>query len=87
MNSNLAHNILNVLIVLVSALTAILLATGCTALPDGALECSRSWVAPEWTAVAISVLGMVKLVINLFRDGLTGLAKPQPPVGTGDGRG
>ena len=79
-NSNLVHNILNVLIALVSALTAFLVATGCTALPSGALDCSQSWIGPEWTAVAASVLALAKTVINIVRDGFAGLVKPQPPV-------
>jgi hypothetical protein len=80
MNTNLIHNILNILIALVSALTAFLVATGCTSLPTGALDCSQSWIGPEWTALAATVLALVKSVINIARDGLTGLAKRQPPV-------
>jgi hypothetical protein len=80
MNTNLIHNILNILIALVSALTAFLVATGCTSLPTGALDCSQSWIGPEWTALAATVLALAKSVINIARDGLTGLAKRQPPV-------
>lgn len=80
MNSNFFHNILNVVIALIAAFTAFLIATGCTTLPTGGLECSASWVAPEWTAIAVTVLGVLKIVINIVRDGIGGLVKPQPPV-------
>ena len=38
-NTNTFHNILNVLIALSASMIAILLATGCTQLADGTLEC------------------------------------------------
>ena len=80
MNTNLIHNILNVVIALLGGVTAFLLATGCTTLPTGQLECSASWISPTLTSVAVLVLGVAKSVINVVRDGLAGLAKPQPPV-------
>lgn len=80
MNSNLFHNILNVVIIGLSMMTAGLLATGCTTLPTGAIECSKSFLDPAWTSFAIMVAGVVKVGVNLVRDGLKGLAAPQPPV-------
>jgi len=80
MNSNLFHNILNVVIALLAAFTAFLIATGCTTLPTGTLECSQSWVDPAWTAIAVTGLGVLKTVINIVRDGFGGLFKKQPPV-------
>jgi len=80
MNTNLLHNILNVLIALLGGVTAFLIATGCTTLPTGQLECSASWISPSVTSIAVMVLGVAKSVINVARDGLAGLVKPQPPV-------
>jgi len=80
MNSNLFHNILNVAIAALAAFTAFLIATGCTTLPTGTLECSASWISPELSAIAIMALGVLKTVINIVRDGFSGLFKKQPPV-------
>jgi hypothetical protein len=81
MNSNLIHNILNVAIALTSGATAAMLATGCTALPSGVLECAQSWIAPEAAAMIVTGLAVAKTVINVVRDGFSGLIKKQPPVG------
>lgn len=80
MNSNLFHNILNVAIAGLAAATAFLLATGCTALPTGAVECSQSWINPTYTTVAVAALSALKTAINVVRDGFSGLFKAQPPV-------
>lgn len=80
MNSNLFHNIANVASLVLAAATAIMLATGCTTLVTGELECSASWLKPEWTSIAIVGLQGSKIIVNIIRDGITGLAKPQPPV-------
>jgi len=80
MNSNLFHNILNVAIALLAAFTAFLIATGCTTLPTGTLECTESWISPTWTAIAITGMGVLKSLINIARDGFGGLFKRQPPV-------
>lgn len=80
MNSNLFHNILNVAIALIAAFTAFLIATGCTTLPTGGLECSASWIDPKWTTIAITGLAFLKTAINIVRDGFAGLFKKQPPV-------
>lgn len=65
MNTNLIHNILNAAIVLIPALEALNLAP----------------LVGEQNALAIvAVLGLAKIAINLVRDGVSGLAKEQPPV-------
>lgn len=79
MNSNLFHNLANVASVLLAMATAGLIASGCAEVA-GKLDCSASWLNPTWTAVAIAVLQAVKLGVNIVRDGLSGLTKPQPPV-------
>lgn len=80
MNTNLFHNIANIVMVALAAATAALLATGCTSLPDGTLDCSGSFIDARWTSIAIMAIGVLKVVVNISRDGLSGLAKPQPPV-------
>lgn len=70
MNSNLAHNILNVAFLIIGVL-----------------------IATDWTtfgfeqAMAAQIAGglmvaqnLIKLGINITRDGIGGLVKPQPPV-------
>ncbi|WP_144378548.1 hypothetical protein [Mesorhizobium amorphae] len=79
-NTNAVHNVLNVVIAVLAAATAFLLATGCTTLPTGALECSQSWISPVYTTAAITALGVLKSLINVVRDGVGGLLKKQPPV-------
>lgn len=80
MNSNLFHNIANVVMVVLAAATAGLVASGCTTLPSGVLECSKSFIDAKWTMIAITGIGALKVVVNIVRDGLGGLFKPQPPV-------
>lgn len=65
MNTNLIHNILNFLIAIVGGL--------------GAFDFA-SVVSPTTAATIVSVLAGAKLVMNALRDGLAGMAKPQPPV-------
>lgn len=77
MNTNAVHNIINVLI---AALAAALLASGCTSTVAGSFDCSASWIDPKFTAWAIGALGMAKIGMNIWRDGLGGLLKRQPPV-------
>ncbi|XAI95128.1 hypothetical protein [Microcystis phage Mwe-JY13] len=65
MNTNLIHNILNVLMVLVPALEQL------------------DWTPFFSDKVALQIVGVlsiIKILINLARDGVTGLAKNQPPV-------
>ncbi|NTG74459.1 hypothetical protein G6M02_14120 [Agrobacterium rhizogenes] len=80
LNTNTLHNALNILISLSGLLVAVLLATGCTQLLDGTLECSQSSVSPQVTACVIAALGALKVVVNISRDGFAGLIKQQPPV-------
>lgn len=80
MNMNLIHNILNVAIAGLSGLTAFLIASGCTTLATGDLECSQSWINPAWTTFIVAGLGITKTIMNVARDGLAGLTKAQPPV-------
>lgn len=80
MNSNLFHNIANVLMIVLAAATAALVATGCTTLPNGVLECSKSFIDAKWTMIAITGIGVLKMIVNVIRDGFGGLSKPQPPV-------
>lgn len=81
MNTNLIHNILNLLIALSAALSAFLVANGCTVNALGVMECSRSTIlSPEVAAAVASALAFVKIAINILRDGFSGLTKPQPPV-------
>jgi hypothetical protein len=80
-NTNLFHNIANVLIVVSAMATAALLATGCVQpLIDGPMDCSASFIDPTYTAIATGALGVIKMAVNIFRDGFSGLTKPQPPV-------
>ncbi|WP_246754666.1 hypothetical protein [Rhizobium lusitanum] len=79
-NSNFAHNCINIAIILVAAITAGLSAYGCATLPTGALDCSASTIPPAWSGGIIAALGVLKMVINVARDGVSGLTKPQPPV-------
>ena len=65
LNSNTTHNVINVLIALIAALTAM----------DWTL-----FVGPEAAATAIAALAALKTAINIVRDGFTGLVKEQPPV-------
>jgi len=81
MNSNLFHNIANILMILIAGATAVLTAMGCTTLPKGDLECSKiAFLDPTWAAVAITGLGVLKMIVNVVRDGFGGLTKQQPPV-------
>lgn len=80
LTSNGLHNILNVAIALLAGVTAFLLATGCSQLVTGALDCSASWIDPVWTTGITAGLGILKTIINVARDGFGGLFKQQPPV-------
>lgn len=80
MTTNGLHNLLNIAIALLAGVTAFLLATGCTQLVTGALDCSASFIDPVWTTGITAALGLLKTIINVFRDGFGGLFKQQPPV-------
>lgn len=80
MNTNLVHNILNVMNVVLAGITTTLLTSGCVQAANGAVDCSASFIDPKYTAIALIATNALKLGINTFRDGLAGLAKKQPPV-------
>lgn len=80
MNSNLFHNLANIASLVLAGATAVLIASGCTTLPTGGLECSASWISPVYTTYGIMALQGLKIVVNVVRDGISGLVKPQPPV-------
>lgn len=65
MNTNLIHNVLNFLLALVGGLMA--------------FDFSSIVSAPT-AGTIIAVLSGLKLFMNAIRDGLAGMAKPQPPV-------
>lgn len=82
MNTNMIHNILNALVAFMGIATSILVSLGCTNIADK-LDCSASaapeWLLP-WVVGAAGVIGVIKVVMNLVRDGFGGLFKQQPPV-------
>lgn len=66
-NTNLLHNILNVAVVALPALEVL------------------DWmplVGPENALKIVSTIGLIKIIVNVGRDGITGMAKEQPPVKT-----
>lgn len=65
MNTNLVHNILNIAM----ALTAVAL------IPE-----VQAVLPPEIAVTVASIAATLKLVINIVRDGVSGLTKNQPPV-------
>jgi len=64
LNTNLIHNILNVAIGIVGGLAAV----------------DWSIITPTRAGLIVAILAGAKTLINVFRDGISGLAKPQPPV-------
>ena len=80
-NSNAFHNAANIASLLLAAGTAALLVSGCTQTPGDIFDCSGSWINPAYTTAVIAALQGLKLIVNIVRDGLGGLIKPQPPVG------
>ncbi len=65
LNTNLLHNILNVSMAVIGSLELLDLAP---------------LVGVENSLKIITGMAIAKLVINLVRDGIAGLAKDQPPV-------
>jgi hypothetical protein len=65
MNTNMVHNIINIAIAVIAALSV----------PEVV-----ALFPAEWSIKIIGILGGAKMVINTIRDGLGGLWKPQPPV-------
>lgn len=81
MNSNLFHNIANIAMIAIAGVTAAMVAMGCTETSTGALECSESTLLSPGTAtMIIAALGVIKMIVNVVRDGFSGLTKRQPPV-------
>ncbi len=80
MNSNAFHNAANIASLVLAAATAVLLASGCNQSATGVFDCSGSWINPAYTTIGIAALQFLKLGVNVVRDGLGGLIKPQPPV-------
>lgn len=70
MNSNLFHNILNLLQLVVAALVG--------------YDYTQLGVSTETALLIVAgmtfVANALKMVINITRDGVTGLVKAQPPV-------
>jgi len=79
-NTNSIHNLLNLLGWVMGLITSILIATGCTTLPGGNLECSASFLPPVYMVPIMAAIFAVKQIMNMVRDGLSGLVKQQPPV-------
>jgi len=80
MNSNLFHNIANIAMIVIAGVTAVLTAMGCTTL-SGELECSNiTFLSPTVATLIITAIGVLKMLVNIVRDGVSGLAKRQPPV-------
>lgn len=76
LNSNFIHNILNVLI----AVNGFLLWLNCSVGTGGVASCEQSWVPPQVAIAIVAFAGVLKIIINVGRDGLAGLTKAQPPV-------
>lgn len=66
MNTNLAHNLLNIAMIVVAGLAG--------------FDYVGMGLDPIMAGKIVAVLGGIKMVINVLRDGVTGLTKPQPPV-------
>ena len=65
MNTNALHNAINILISLIAAL---------------ALFDWTAFFDPQTAIVIVGGLSLMKIVINVIRDGVSGLVKVQPPV-------
>lgn len=84
LNSNLVHNLLNTVVLVMTSVTAVAVMTGCTSDEvSGALECSQSILPPTVTLPVVAGMMVVKLVMNMVRDGIGGMASEQPPVSDG----
>lgn len=60
------HNVLNVAMIVVAGLAG--------------FDYVGLGLDPVLAGKIVATLGAVKMVINVLRDGVTGLTKPQPPV-------
>jgi hypothetical protein len=70
MNTNLIHNILNVIGLIIGALLTY----------DWTMLGMSDKMAATFAAAVLLVDKIIKLGINLTRDGVSGLVKDQPPV-------
>lgn len=66
MNTNFLHNIINTLVM---------------AIPTLALFDWSSFFSEATALKIVGFLGLLKILINAWRDGVRGMAQPQPPVG------
>ncbi len=80
LNANAIHNVLNAVLVIIGLITGGLLASGCVQSAVGVIDCSQSFLPPTYAGYAIAAIGALKFIMNICRDGITGLVKPQPPV-------
>lgn len=80
MNTNLIHNVLNVLTLVVAAIGAVLVKLGCTTTVTGDFDCSASTIPPQYALYVVGGMMLLKIIINVGRDGWSGLTKIQPPV-------
>jgi hypothetical protein len=65
MNTNALHNLLNLALAVIAGVETF----------DW-----TSILSPSTAVTAAGLIGLTKLVINIYRDGLTGLIKARPPV-------
>jgi hypothetical protein len=65
-NTNLIHNILNIAVVAVAGIAG--------------LDFAGIGINPITAAKIVAGLGTAKMIINVARDGFSGLTKAQPPV-------
>lgn len=65
LNTNLLHNVLNTAIAVIASLEMVDLAP---------------LIGAETSLKVIAGMAVAKIVINIVRDGIVGLAKDQPPV-------
>lgn len=66
MNTNMLHNVLNLVMALLGSLAA--------------YDWASFGFAPATIAMIMGALSFAKLAINIVRDGFGGLMKSQPPV-------
>lgn len=70
MNANLFHNILNIAFLIIGVLVTF----------DWTVFGFDAAVTVKIVGALVLVQSLLKLGINITRDGVTGLVKPQPPV-------
>jgi hypothetical protein len=75
LNTNLVHNFLNVAM----AVNGFILYLGCTSV-NGVASCTQTWIPASVATFVVAFGAVLKIVINLGRDGFGGLVKAQPPV-------